>query len=81
MWTSEEGVLQVFFAEKKQEKNQNRGLSRSAAKEMFLVFEMSPEVEAIIVPKDSQFVVVKNSNTEDVFWFCLCIDAEFDDAM
>ena len=34
-------------------------------KEMFLVFEMSLDVEAIIVPKDSQYVVVRKSVTED----------------
>lgn len=35
-----------FLEEKKHEKMQNRELSRSTAKEMFLVFEMSLEVEA-----------------------------------
>ena len=35
------------------------------SKVMFLVFEMSLEVEAIIVPRDSQYVVVRNFVTEN----------------
>ena len=43
---------------------------------MFLVFEMSLDVEAIIVPKDSQYVVVRNSVTEDRWILILHITDE-----
>ena len=35
------------------------------SKEIFLAFEMSLDVEAIIVPKDSQYVVVRNLVIKD----------------
>ena len=43
---------------------------------MFLVFEMSLDVEAIIVPRDAQYVVVLNSLIEERWILILQITDE-----
>ena len=54
-----------FFAEREQEKEQIGWLFEICSKRMFFVFEMSLDVEAIIVPKDAQYTVIFNSIIEE----------------
>ena len=54
-----------LFYRDEAEKEAIGGLFKIYSKEMFLVFEMSLDVKAIIVPRDTQYVVVLNSIIED----------------
>ena len=51
-------------------------MSKMCSKEMCLIFEMSLVVEAIIVLRDAQYVVVLNSVTEERWILILQITDE-----
>ena len=65
-----------FFVREVAEKEAILWAVQICSKEMFLVFEMSLDVEAIIVPKDSQYMVVRNSVTKNRWILILQITDE-----